>query len=647
MANTPTLKTYVFSKRENSTKRPSDGGATLVASTPFKLKDRAMDWRSPVIQVSSNGLSALTAGGATYAVIENYEPFEANQNNGRAYYFIENITFKSNRVITYYLKLDVLATYRDVVLSLGGVVNYCSNPQWWSPLMDDTRMSPAYWAKTQGAPAADAVENTSVGRNVTADYWVRDIFNVTEGSVEDATAHPERMMVITKVQDIGATHIYMLRLDEFFRVLANFISWLLQQATEDVPSKDWKSYFITCFAYRVSMNNTPFSDGHGGQNGFTSSSTFMVCGHNCEPQTTVWACDYLMVQNNTLSEDSIPLMRGALANQNIGKWPQPWFMRRSKYQKITIVSPWDTQVVDQDKYDADYMWMYSTAIWDTNSFYIVGRQRLRYHAGTYEDDQGEISYISHGPIGLDLLDLINIQTATSARMYHASLGSAVRNFGGEEWSEKSLGVGSEVKQFDGSVNTYDVNTEIGSTADTALSTLPILGTLWSKFNWGKRYYSDHAGVTGNIRMVDGEGWAGREAIIGYGNGDRMFSLHVIYTQCFPVELDHYTEWGASTKPLFRIAAHPGSMLERYGDYCMRYGWPVFSRIDEIGSLVLDSTSRYLDYITLDGKSETYVELSTQIFPANLYSWGLVPYDIKIKILDTVSKGIWIYHGNPS
>ena len=107
---------YNFSKRENSTARPSGSGVTVSA-----LLKLPTDIVNPSFQLSGVG--------ADYNYIEW---------DGR-YYYRNTARYETNTVVTYECSLDVLATYRSQIMNTSAFVKYSASD--FNVYIDDDRMS--------------------------------------------------------------------------------------------------------------------------------------------------------------------------------------------------------------------------------------------------------------------------------------------------------------------------------------------------------------------------------------------------------------------------------------------------------------------------------------------------------------------------
>lgn len=111
-----TITLYNFSKRENSTARPSGSGLSVSA-----LLKMPTDIVNPSFQLSGVG--------SGYNYIEW---------DGR-YYYRNTARYETNTVVTYECSLDVLATYRSQIMNTSAFVKYSASA--FNEWIDDDRMS--------------------------------------------------------------------------------------------------------------------------------------------------------------------------------------------------------------------------------------------------------------------------------------------------------------------------------------------------------------------------------------------------------------------------------------------------------------------------------------------------------------------------
>lgn len=150
------IKLYKFSKRENSTARPSGSGVSVSA-----LLKLPTDIVNPSFQLSGVGTDY------------NYIEWD-----GR-YYYRNTARYETNTVVTYECSLDVLATYRSQIMSTSAFVAYSSSN--YDVNIPDGRFS---------MDANASVESSSAGIIGDVPAGVNDGTYILEYATSDATYGP-------------------------------------------------------------------------------------------------------------------------------------------------------------------------------------------------------------------------------------------------------------------------------------------------------------------------------------------------------------------------------------------------------------------------------------------------------------------------
>lgn len=645
-------------KRRNSTRRPSDTELQPIRTTSFKVKTRSYNWRNPVIT-----LKPLFPAYGNYAVIENLSPQGGtdSQNGQALYYYIDDIVYVSNSVVEYHLSLDLYATYAHIFKGMGGIVNYCTNPYYWNKELDDPRMSPGYFKKKYEINGTDTPTNRTV--YPIQSVGARNIFNLPDGAT---TNEVSKALVICKTRSEGNHHVYAMTLRNVTKIMEVFVQWLDAQATADVPSKNWKDYFISCYLYFIDIAHAPFSP-------MTSSSfnavqaveiaghTFTLEGFSVYEFDSVGPLMHIYDVNDGLDlmSDNVVLYKDSGESESVRLDPLPAFMRRSKYRKITVISPFDTQVINQDNYDVDHMNLKIVCEWETNNFIIIGTASRPYDTAYYSD--GEILYKAAGSLGIDVLALIDIDYASTGKQYHEAMAGATNSictvfnkiggfFTGSEgdslWEKGVNGFNNAPSETSW---TYDQTANL----ETGISSVPFI----SNFMFMKKYFNAHSAVQGTVVPLSVDGWMGAFSLCGGRSTtsidhwlDELYDIRIIYTQTIPTELDYVYLLNDYASDWYYYGATAGCAKRAYYEYCLRWGFPMFYKVDKLEDLKYETSQT--DYYNLHlpsigysyGVDEFYVELSGQQEPnyAIKSTYYTLPPDIQRGIQDALTKGVWIY-----
>ena len=107
---------YSFSKRRNSTRRPSSGGYDV----EVKLKENCSIY-NPTFVLNHN------AGDFNYVKVSAQQGEQYWKSTKDLYYWVDDITFLTDRIISAQCSLDVFASAKEDILSTRANIMYCAD----------------------------------------------------------------------------------------------------------------------------------------------------------------------------------------------------------------------------------------------------------------------------------------------------------------------------------------------------------------------------------------------------------------------------------------------------------------------------------------------------------------------------------------
>lgn len=653
MANsTPTIKFYNFGKRSNSTKKPEDDNLSALRTVQFKLKG-PYDFRAPRILISNDRTAGLCSPTGNYAIIEGMPLTSAtgDYSGEKSYYYVIDVQLNSNKTMWVSLSLDIYATYSNIFNNLEGTVNYTTNVHYWNQNMDDPRMTFQNFSTKYNLPS----------NPIDTDYINCNLFGLTG---DYASFDGDYSMTVSRFQTTGGLKTYIMSYNNLIWLINQLIDQLNSASTSDVPSKDFKFYVSSSYLYHINMNNTPFNFS---QMSMPTSITFVGMDSIDTTGKSIYIPNFAPLVTlagvhdayNTANGDPINLWETPEANgvhypfYAATTSDMPYFLRKNKYRKIQIVTPFDTQDFDQD--DCGNIVIYTVASWESNEFLIIGRSWQGLQTAQISDPPyGKVVYKSSGAIGIDILELINVSSANGYRTLFNSLaysGTSKQSTDIKYDPSRSMlsNVGSNVaNKTIGSVNNAIASSSTNElmAVDNALSSIPIIGTV---FSYPKKLYSQYGGLSSTPRNLNIENYLGSRGLTGTkvgaeDNAQRqgIYDIFFIYTQSYPPQLTRSMAASPSspyTENVVTGSVAPNAYLTMYKNYCFRNGYPrfqyaKFSDLKYLGT----SDDQCIDSVKSDG---VYIE-AEDIYTKNATAIYKLPPDLQQQIIQACTDGFYLY-----
>lgn len=413
-----TITLGVMNKKPNSTKQSVFGGVDV----SITLK-RPVSIKTPVFVLNTKNLGDIS--GYNYIIWEN------------RYYWITNIShsFLSTNIVEISANLDLLATYKSVIINCSGLIKYCNNPNIKDYLGDDGRLSPDRLFDISGY-SVDYEETLYKKANIFGDD--SDIWD-SEGN---------GVYVIQTVSSIG-TKNYILSSSQFESVINYFstiagsiTSWF----TDMIGFDNWRDAINSCLWYpfdydnfvsKANLSKGPFNIG-----GITMDGTATTPNLSEVPIAPVlWAMNF----SGKIEIPRIP--------------DGPNFMKKQRWCTYQIETPFGFQDINADLCYGNHRYICFSTCFAPGD----GQMNIKY---SYDGNdawnnvsQTELLAIQ-GNIGTDALHLVAFQQSFEQSLFTSISAGAVIG--------ASLGAATTISAIGSSIAAKEISEPSGSDIVTSI-----------------------------------------------------------------------------------------------------------------------------------------------------------------------------------